>query len=290
VNIADRCICCDGDRLRKSPAVLMPFVAKRVFDWEPVEITPDWGMQTLNLGMAYPLCNSLQCEDCGALFLDIRFGDVEMDRLYSGYRAADYTVQRDRFEPGYATRNTTLMERAAYLPLVEAMIEPHLSRPLHILDWGGDTGLNTPFRDGADSVSVYDISGLPMAEGVTAVDRAGLAAAPFNLVVCSNVLEHVPTPAALLAEITSVMRPETLMYLEVPLEAYVVENAGVENLAARKKHWHEHINFFTEAALRALIGRCGLRIVHFETLETDIYGRLGRQFCVLCARTGPGQI
>lgn len=285
MNIASRCICCDGERLRKSPAVLMPFVAKRVFDWEPVEITPDWGMQTLKLGMAYPLCNSLQCQDCGALFLDIRFDDAEMDRLYSGYRDADYTTQRERFEPGYADRNAALMARAAYLALVEAMIGPHLSRPLHILDWGGDTGLNTPFRDSADSVSVYDISGLATAEGVTAVDRAGLADARFNLVVCSNVLEHVPVPAALLDEIAAVMRPETLLYLEVPLEAYVAESAGVENLAAGKKHWHEHINFFTETALRALIARCGLTIVHFETLETEIYGRIGRQFCVLCART-----
>jgi hypothetical protein len=284
VNIARRCLCCDGERLRRSPAVLMPFVAHRVFDWEPVEITPDWGMQTLKLGMAYPLCNSLQCQACGMLFLDIRFDDAEMDRLYGGYRGPDYTAQRERFEPGYAVRNAALTERAPYLALVEAMIGPHLSRPLHILDWGGDTGLNTPFRDGADSISVYDISGLSMAEGVTAIDRTGLAAAPFNLVVCSNVLEHVPAPAALLDEIAAVMKPETLLYLEVPLEAYVAENPGAENLAAGKKHWHEHVNFFTETALRTLVARCGLRLVHFETLETEIYGRLGRQFCLLCAR------
>lgn len=284
MNIASRCICCDGRALRKSPAVLMPFVAKRVFDWEPVEITPDWGMQTLSLGMAYPLCNSLQCEDCGVLFLDIRFDDAEMGRLYSGYRDPAYTAVREGFEPGYAARNVMLNERAAYLPLVEAMIGPHLSRPLHILDWGGDTGLNTPFRDRAESVSVYDISGLTVADGVTAVDREGLAEAPFNLVVCSNVLEHVPSPARLLEEIAEVMRPETLLYLEVPLEAYVAENAGVDNLAAGKKHWHEHINFFTETALRALIARCGLKPVHFETLETEIYGRQGRQFCLLCTR------
>lgn len=282
--IAGRCICCDGDRLRKSPAVLMPFVAKRVFDWEPVEITPDWGMQTLSPGMAYPLCNSIQCTDCGALFLDMRFDEAEMGRLYSGYRDPTYTAARERFEPGYAARNLMLSERAAYLSEVEAIIGPYLSKPLHVLDWGGDTGLNTPFLHRAESVSVYDISGLAVAEGITAVDRCGLASAPFTLVVCSNVLEHVPSPAALLGDIASVMRPDSLLYLEVPLEAYVAENAGAENLATGKKHWHEHINFFTETALRALVARCGLKIVHLETLETEIYGRLGRQFCLLCAR------
>lgn len=282
MNIAERCICCDGDRLRSSPAVLMPFVAHRVFGWEPVEITPAWGMQTMSLGMAYPLCNSLQCEACGALFLDMRFSDAEMGRLYSGYRGAAYTAVRERFEPGYAARNSLLMERAAYLPQVEAIIAPHLTGPPRVLDWGGDTGLNTPFRDHAASVSVFDISGLAMAEGVTAVDRAGLARADFDLVVCSNVLEHVPSPASLLDEIGAAMTSRTLLYLEVPLEAYVAENAGVADLAAGKKHWHEHVNFFTEPALRALIARGGLAVVHLEVIETEIYGRLGRQFCVLC--------
>lgn len=262
----------------------MPFVAKRVFDWEPVEITPAWGMQTLSPGMVYSLCNSLQCEDCGALFMDIRFDEAEMGRLYSGYRDATYTAERERFEPGYAARNLILNERAGYLSLVEAIIGPYLTQAVHVLDWGGDTGLNTPFRDSAESVSVYDISGLAMAEGVTSVDKAGLRDAPFNLVVCSNVLEHVPSPAALLDDMASVMRPDTLLYLEVPLEVYVAENTGVENLATGKKHWHEHINFFTETALRALIARCGLKIVHFEILETEIYGRVGQLFCLLCVR------
>lgn len=282
--IADRCVCCEGAALRRSPAVLMPFVASRVFGWEPVEITADWGMQTLRTGMAYPLCNSLQCRACGMLFLDMRFDAAEMDRLYSGYRGADYTALRERFEPGYAARNALLMERAAYLPKVEAILAPHLPDAPRVLDWGGDTGLNTPFRDRAGGIFVYDISGLAMAEGVTAVDRQGLAETSFDLVVCSNVLEHVPAPAALLDEIGAVMRDETLLYLEVPLEAHVAENPGVEDLAAGKKHWHEHVNFFTEPALRALIARCGLAIVHFEVIETPIYGRLGRQFCVLCRK------
>jgi SAM-dependent methyltransferase len=285
VNIADRCICCEGVQLRKSPAVLMPFVAKRVFDWDPVEITPAWGMQTLSQGMAYPLCNSLQCETCGMLFLDMRFSDAEMDRLYRGYRGPEYTALRERFEPGYAARNALLAERADYLTQVEAIIAPHLSGPPRVLDWGGDTGLNTPFRGSAASVSVYDISGLVMTEGVTAVDRAGLARADFDLVVCSNVLEHVPSPAALLDEIGAAMSPQTLLYLEVPLEVYVAENAGVENLAAGKKHWHEHVNFFTEPALRALIARRGMIVVHLEAIEIEVGGRLGLQFCVLCRRT-----
>lgn len=283
--IASRCICCQGQNLIKSPAVLMPFVAKRVFDWDAVEITEDWGMRTLKTGMAYPLCNSVQCVSCRAVFLDIRFSDEEMGRLYSGYRNEHYTAMRDSFEPGYAERNALFFERAPYIPSVEAFLEPHLpDAPLHILDWGGDSGVNTPFRSRAASVGVYDISGLTMIEGVQTVDLDHVAPKDFNLVICSNVLEHVPAPAALLDDIAARMSPEAVLYLEVPHEVFMIENLEVENLAQRKKHWHEHVNFFSETALRTLVHKSHLEIMAMEPVECDVYGRTGVQFFMACRR------
>ena len=99
--IATHCVCCQGTNLNRSPAILMPFVASRVFGWEPVEITAEWGLRDIRQGFAYPLCNSVQCADCGVLFLDIRFDDAEMSALYADYRGDAYTALRERFEPGY---------------------------------------------------------------------------------------------------------------------------------------------------------------------------------------------
>ena len=39
---ASNCICCLGKNLLPSPAVLMPFIAKRVFNHDPIEISSDW--------------------------------------------------------------------------------------------------------------------------------------------------------------------------------------------------------------------------------------------------------
>jgi hypothetical protein len=75
----------------------MPFVAHRVFGWEAVEITEDWGLKTINNGMAYSVCNSLLCDNCGHLFLDIRFNEGEMNSLYEGYRGQEYTELRERY-------------------------------------------------------------------------------------------------------------------------------------------------------------------------------------------------
>ncbi len=206
-------------------------------------------MKTCAAGMAYPLCNSLQCRDCGALFLDIRFSDAEMARLLTAAMATpSSTALRERFEPGYAALNTALAERAAYLPEVEAMIAPHA--PGGRMCWTkGDTGLNTAVLTAPRSLSVHDISGSTWSRA-SAVDRQDGRPRRFDLVVCSNVLEHVPAPAGPLDDIAEAMAPETLLYLEVPHEAYVIQNAGVEDLAAGAKYWHEHVNFFTEGRRR----------------------------------------
>jgi len=86
--------------------MLMPFVAERVFGWLPANIDSTWGLRDVGSGMAYSVCNTLKCDACELLFLDIRFDDDEMNRLYSGYRESDYNRMREKYEPGYTERNT----------------------------------------------------------------------------------------------------------------------------------------------------------------------------------------
>ena len=283
--IASRCICCGGQDLLKSPAVLMPFVAKRVFDWDVVEITEDWGMRTLKTGMAYPLCNSLQCVSCRALFLDIRFSEEEAARLYSGYRNDDYTALRETFEPGYAERNALFFQRAPYISSVEAFLEPHLPEgALHILDWGGDIGVNTPFRDKADKVAVYDISGRSIVDGAKSIGLDQTGFEEFNLIICSNVLEHVAAPSEMLNDIATKMAKDAILYIEVPHEPIMMGDTDLVNLANRKKHWHEHINFFSETALRVMVRETGLEIIEMQQIECEVYDRMGTQFFIACKK------
>ncbi len=103
MKLAKRCVACDGDRLGHVPAVLMPFIADRIFGWRPTEISPEWGLRDIRAGNACSICKTMMCEDCGMLFLDMRFDDEEMAALYTDYRGDAYTTARDRFEPGYAT-------------------------------------------------------------------------------------------------------------------------------------------------------------------------------------------
>jgi hypothetical protein len=264
------CICCGGSDLVQSPAILMPFLANRIFGYEPFEVNSSWGMRDLKPGTAYFLCHSLQCQKCGVLFLDLRFTDTQMERLYRGYRDEDYDRLRERFEPGYILRSQYLENLGPYIKQVEEFLEPFVSKHPNILDWGGDTGANTPLKDRAKLHHVYDISNKEMAPGVKAVNLEEVNQTKYDLIVCSQVLEHIPFPRDLIEQLMSVMHGDTLLYLEVPFEKLMQEINGSKNAHLLKKHWHEHINFFTEDSLLSMCHQLGLDVIRIEHLSVEL--------------------
>ena len=285
MRLAKRCVACDGDRLGHVPAVLMPFVADRIFGWRPAEISPEWGLRDIPAGMACSICKTMMCEDCGMLFLDMRFDDEEMAALYADYRGEAYTRERDRFEPGYAARNAIMLEGSAYIDQIEAILEPYLGARPRVLDWGGDTGVNTPFRSRAMQHDVYDISNRPMVESARSVDLDTVKASVYDLIVFSHVLEHVPYPRESLREIANAMRQETILYVEVPHEDVVRLSENPAQRLDRKRHWHEHINFFTPSALNAVFEDVGLSIVERQSFPIAAAGKNSHVFSILARRS-----
>ncbi len=275
VNLADDCICCGFDALASSPAVLMPFVANRVFGHTPIEITNNWGMRDLKSGTSYTPCSSLQCQECGTLFLDYRFNDDQMAALYTGYRDEVYTQQRDGFEPGYAaTVAHDYMQRHEYISAVESWLTHRLPDQPVVLDWGGGDGTNTPFL-GRGRIYIHDISGTNVVDGARHILPEHVGEHKYDLVVCSQVLEHVPSPVNLIREIIPALTHQTLLYVEVPHEPLMRENRGNLNLAPLKRHWHEHVNFFTEKGLRRLFTGLDLQILDIIFAPVDNGSRKG---------------
>lgn len=262
------CICCGGTTLTQSPAILMPFVAERVLGHRPLLVQEAWGLRDIAPGTAHSLCHSLQCQSCGALFLDHRFNPAQMQRLYAGYRDERYTRERERHEPGYAQTAAHYQGRADYLMQVEHWLAPRLPKSPVVLDWGGGNGQNTLFLGRSQANYLFDIAQAEPVPGVIAVDQAQLSGREYDLLVCSQVLEHVSDPLALLATLRTGLTARTLLYLEVPHEALMREHPRSMDLARHKHHWHEHINFFTQTALHRLLQRAGLSVI--DTLSLDI--------------------
>jgi SAM-dependent methyltransferase len=265
----------------------MPFLAKRIFNHDPVEITTEWGLRDLRQGMAYSICSTLECPECGVVFLDYRFSDQELSRLYQGYRDPEYNAMRMKFEPDYSATAPHYQGRAVYLDAVERILAPYIPDAPRVLDWGGGSGINSPFRFSATLLHVYDISGVDVCAQATSLTYDQCLDHSYDLIVCSQVLEHVPYPIRLLQRIKRLMQPRTILYLEVPLEDLFQQSnlsAGIlwsditfgkisNTRGSRKRHWHEHINFFSPTSLEALVSTCGFRTLAYESKRVSQGGR-----------------
>lgn len=278
--VATQCVCCGSDDVVSSPAILMPFVADRVFGWKPVVIDDSWELRSIPNGHAYALCKSMRCTACGHLFCDIRFSDSEMVALYNKYREGDYTALRDHYEPGYTERNARLNQPIGYTADIEAFLEPHLHFPLTVLDWGGDTGLNTPFKSKNIAFDIYDISDKEVEPGARFVTLEEASASKYRLIVCAQLLEHVPYPSDVLLQARNAMDAETVLYIELPYEDLM--RRELPEPESKKRHWHEHINFYSRASLDALIRNCGLRVVDQTVLTTEVAGTEVHIFQLAC--------
>jgi SAM-dependent methyltransferase len=283
--IAEVCVCCASTDLARSPAVLMPVVAHRAFGWTPVEIDESWGLNTISSGHAYSLCNSLQCQACGHLFLDIRFTDDQLSRIYQDYFGPEYCRLRESYEPGYTARNAAFLQVIPYMPAVEDFLRDLVPPMPSILDWGGGRGLNTPFRGANRWHHVLDISNQQPVSGAQIVAPDQVRAGQYDLVVCANVIEHIPYPLDLLQQVAASLGPDSILYLELPYERILSESDDDRSAYRRKRHWHEHINFYSRQSLKALLVRSGLTAVRSEMVNARPLGEPSYNFMLACRLT-----
>ncbi|MFY9551215.1 MAG: class I SAM-dependent methyltransferase, partial [Thermoanaerobaculia bacterium] len=88
--------------------------------------------------------------------------------------------------------------------------------------------------------------------------------APFDAVVCADVLEHLPKPEALLERIRGWLRPGGTLYASIPNVANVSVRAAL--LAGRFPYAERgildrtHLRFYTRRSARALLEEAGFRV------------------------------
>jgi hypothetical protein len=84
-----------------------------------------------------------------------------------------------------------------------------------------------------------------------------------DLVCCRHVLEHVDNPVAFLRGMRSGMRPDTLLYLEVPNAAFVFTESGLWDLI------YQHCIYFTDHALAAAVRAAGFDLLRQRMVFDD---------------------
>lgn len=286
---AFECVICDGpiDLLKK--ALVAPFLAARIWKRKP-------------------FCVSLvKCRSCGFAFYNPRLDDADLRKLYAGYHSDEYRRMRHSTEPWYtASFNADLSSPANYekrRARLAPILKEHLGQRKikRVLDHGGDHGdLVLGLIENAEPF-VYDISGAAPAPGVKATtDPVAINA---DLIINSNVLEHVGFPRKMVADILRAAPDQGLIFLEVPCEvptgaSRILRRIAQIGIMGVYRPWlapyilrpatlymmHEHINYFTERSLTELMRKCGGTVIcsgsYFSSARTgsaDVAWCLGQK-------------
>ena len=97
---------------------------------------------------------------------------------------------------------------------------------------------------------------------------AGAWDAPFDVVVCADVLEHLPRPEELLARIRAWLAPGGHLFVSLPNVANVTVRAGL--LLGRFPYAEKgildrtHLRFYTRKSARRLLEEAGFRVLRIS--------------------------
>ncbi len=267
--ISDECLACGSLDIESSPGFFMPFISHRAFKQPMLKLTKEsTGLRDILEGYSYQYCNTIYCKTCGHVACDLRFNDEQMRNLYQDYRGPDYLEMREFYEPGYKARNKIFNQEYHYRNLVNDYILRTIgSSPKSILDWGGDSGINTPFKGSLEIHHIFDISNIEPILGAKLVSKDSICNYSYDLVVCQHVLEHLPFPGINVVELVKIINGNPFFYFEVPHEP--IMRTKIKNKWQKKIHWHEHINFYSETSLEKLLYRCGLKVVNISSTNVS---------------------
>jgi hypothetical protein len=274
------CPSCASTAWKAYPAVVAPFVAEYALD----------------AAGAPPPTRLIECRDCGLRFFEDRLSDAEIAKLYDGYRGDRYYRIRHRCEPWYTrAMNDGHGDDLARRATIERFVTREVKHVGDLLDFGGDRGQYIP-EGLADRSFVHEISGVEPVPGVSLLaTEKDLEGRHFDLVLLCHVLEHASEPKGLVARIARLLRNrDSLLYVEVPFERPNLRFFGngaissgwlttlrhvrpallaVDLVSTAFRHkldivpplgvvkLHEHVNFFDERSLRALLEAAGMEAV-----------------------------
>jgi hypothetical protein len=81
------------------------------------------------------------------------------------------------------------------------------------------------------------------------------------------------------------MGDDTLLYVEVPFEDIVRTAVESENLTLKKRHWHEHINFFSLHSLEMMLRDTGFNVLRTSQLHASAGGNSSHLLQIACKRS-----
>lgn len=223
-----------------------------------------------------PRVNIRVCIRCGFVGPQKTFSYEDLSGLYSDYRSEQYNMDRCSVEPSYSAFMDVVgkcdAELGARLSNVDEVLRGQNIECIEtVMDWGGGDGRFVPRMLSDKMVYILDVSNeKPVNDKFIRVDMLD-PQLKFDYVQVCHVLEHVSEPLAFMRNVMGCLKRGGLIYIEVPQDR---SDADIERF---KKHpdqmvhtIHEHLNIFSENALRELGAAVGLKEILVQGKVLDM--------------------
>jgi len=222
------------------------------------------GSNQLRKMKGYEKDHLVRCQHCSFVFSNVKPSQEELDEVYRGYSRE-------------VTRTKLTLEKMGHV----ALKLKNLQKCKRVLDIGcGDGEFLKIFKDMGCEVfgTEYDPiaedicrnKGIAMLGGglMPSVD-GGKQLEQFDLVVLTEVIEHVNNPIDVIENISQLLKKDGLLYLTTPnfssLERRVL--LGQWGMFC----YPEHISFYSPRTLNAILRRCGYEKVSLTTENISVF-------------------
>ena len=128
---------------------------------------------------------------------------------------------------------------------------------------GWDTLALEPSRQAAEHIRTLGIPVISEFLNTETAARLGR----FDVIHLSEVVEHLPDPAATIELCRTLLNPQGILCITVPND-YNPLQAAFRQSHPRSPWWvvpPHHINYFSSQTMEALVRRCGFEVVHAES-------------------------
>lgn len=214
-----------------------------------------------------------RCLECGLIYKDDWSESFDVD-MYDYYKARHGLSKEEIYNPINARRNTEFLEQFQHIKgrlLDVGCGEGQLVHDALNLGWKAQ-GIDLS----ESAIVSCRLLGLPC-EKTDFFDR-GLEEKKFDMIVMSELIEHVPKPGLFLERAEKLLNKNGFLYLTTP-------NFLSLTRRCMGKDWHpihpEHFSYFTPASIKYILkSQTNLKIVSVKSRNVDLYGIKNKLFPV----------
>ena len=199
----------------------------------------------------------IKCSNCGHLFNNL-FDENILNQLYSSNIITNTPVSEGMIN--------------SVLSLRDWLLNNSMSKVRNVLEIGGGSGaLAISFNDFVDNYLMIEPSvSEENKKKINQFSNLKVSTSKFpnfdiesdyDLIICRQVLEHIPNPLIFLRSIYEITSKHTQVYIEIPSANYIVSNKSVIDFH------YPHVHYYFEENIKILFAKFNFEVIDIQHLK-----------------------